>query len=262
MKDSSQGGEVLADRQLRVFYPESRFGGFSDVDGTVAFYARVQAMLTPDSVVLDVGCGRGVGLQDDRLLYRRDLRRLRGRCQQVIGIDVDPDGASNSGLDEFHLLDVSGEGWPVADGSIDMIVSDFVLEHVDTPEAHFAEVARVLKPGGVYCARTSNRIGYVGLAARLVPNRRHAQVLKRVQRGRAEVDVFPTRYRVNTVWALRRALRNAGLDGIAYGYEAEPSYLGFSSWAYAFGKVLHAVTPSPLRTCLFVFACKPAGTES
>jgi hypothetical protein len=46
------------------------------------------------------------------------------------------------------------------------------------------------------------------------------------------------------------------LDGIAYGYEAEPSYLGFATWAYAIGKVLHAITPSPLRTCLFVFARK------
>lgn len=137
-----------------------------------------------------------------------------------------------------------------------MIVSDFVLEHVDDPQAYFSEVARVLKPGGVYCARTSNRIGYVGLAARLVPNRRHVQVLKRVQSDRAEVDVFPTRYRVNTVWALRRELRQAGLDGIAYGYEAEPSYLGFAAWAYALGKVIHAFTPGPLRTSLFVFARK------
>jgi hypothetical protein len=71
------------------------------------------------------------------------------------------------------------------------------------------------------------------------------------------MDVFPTRYRLNTVWALRRALRNAGLQGIAYGYEAEPSYLGFSKWAYAAGRILHALTPGPLRNCLFVFARKP-----
>ena len=71
---------------LQRFYPEARFGGFSDVDGTITFYTRVQAMLSPDSVVLDVGCGRGAGLQDDSVVYRRELRRLRGRCQRVIGI--------------------------------------------------------------------------------------------------------------------------------------------------------------------------------
>ncbi|MCF7995746.1 MAG: class I SAM-dependent methyltransferase [Chromatiaceae bacterium] len=258
-----KGNKILkaqADTPLQRHYAESRFGGFSDVDGTVAFYTRIQALLSPKSVVLDVGCGRGAGLQNDPVPYRRELRALRGRCARVIGIDVDPDAASHTGLDEFHHLYQSGE-WPVADSSIDLIVSDFVLEHVDDPKGYFAEVARVLKPGGLYCARTSNRIGYVGLAASLVPNRRHVQVLNRVQSDRAEVDVFPTRYRVNTVWSIRRTLRRAGLDGIAYGYEAEPSYLGFADWAYKLGKILHSITPGPLRTCLFVFARKPLNAE-
>jgi len=82
MNESSQGGELPVSQQRSRFYPESRFGGFSDVDGTVAFYARVQAILTPESVVLDVGCGRGAGLQDDRVEYRRDLLRL---CVQAPG---------------------------------------------------------------------------------------------------------------------------------------------------------------------------------
>ena len=29
------------------FYPESRFGGFTDIDGTIAFYTRVHSQLTP-----------------------------------------------------------------------------------------------------------------------------------------------------------------------------------------------------------------------
>ena len=241
---------------LERFYPESRFGGFSDLDGTVAFYGRIQALLDTGMTVLDVGCGRGAGLMDDPVAYRRKLRDLRGGGRRLIGLDVDPDAAQNPGLDEFHRID-GVSAWPVPDESADLIVSDFVLEHVDSPEAFFAEAARVLKPGGVFCARTPNRIGYVGLVASLIPNRRHAQVLKMAQEDRKEMDVFPTYYRVNTVWALRGALRRARLEGLAYGYEAEPSYLGFSAWAYAFGKYLHALTPGVLRTCLFVFARKP-----
>jgi hypothetical protein len=78
-----------------------------------------------------------------------------------------------------------------------------------------------------------------------------------VQKDRNAVDIFRTHYCVNTVWRLRRALREAGLEGIAYGYEAEPAYLQFSAASYGFGKYLHAFTPSALRTCLFVFARKP-----
>ncbi len=208
--------------------------------------------------VLDVGCGRGAGLMEDSVAYRRKLRDLRGgrgEERRVIGLDVDPDAAQNPGLNEFHRID-GVSAWPVPDESIDLIVSDFVLEHIDNPEAFFAEAARVLKPGGVFCARTPNRIGYVGLVASLIPNSRHVQVLKVAQEDRKEMDVFPTYYRVNTVWAVRRVLKQAGLEGIAYGYEAEPSYLQFSALAYVLGKYLHALTPSILRTCLFIFARK------
>src|SRR5438093_943558 len=42
-----------------LYYPESRFGGFTGVDGTLAFYIRVNSLIDSSSVVLDVGCGRG-----------------------------------------------------------------------------------------------------------------------------------------------------------------------------------------------------------
>jgi hypothetical protein len=91
----------------------------------------------------------------------------------------------------------------------------------------------------VFCARTTNRLGHVGLVASLVPNTRHARVLQQVQRDRREVDVFPTRYRVNTVWRLRAELRKIGYEAVICGYEAEPSYLRFPAAAYGFGKLLH-----------------------
>lgn len=241
---------------LERFYPESRFGGYSDIDGTVTFYGRVQALLQSDMVVLDVGCGRGAGLMHDPVVFRRELRRLRGRCKRVIGLDVDVEARSNPGVDEFHLIDGAAP-WPLADRSIDLIVSDYVLEHIDEPAAFMAQVARVLKPGGVFCARTTNRLGYVGLVASVIPNRRHGKVVRFAQKDREEMDVFPTRYRINTIWQVRHFLEASGLQGLVYGYEAEPSYLRFSWLAYSLGKYLHAMTPPFLRTCLFVFARKP-----
>lgn len=144
---------------LECFYPESRFGGFSDLDGTVAFYGRIQAMLDAGMTVLDVGCGRGAGLMEDPVAYCRQLHDLRGKGRRVIGLDVDPDAAQNPGLDEFQRID-GVSAWPIADASIDLIVSDFVLEHIDNPEAFFTQVAQVLKPGGVFCARTPNPGSY------------------------------------------------------------------------------------------------------
>jgi 2-polyprenyl-3-methyl-5-hydroxy-6-metoxy-1,4-benzoquinol methylase len=42
-----------------VVYPERRFGGFSRVDGTIAFYTRIAGLLNETTRVLDIGCGRG-----------------------------------------------------------------------------------------------------------------------------------------------------------------------------------------------------------
>ena len=242
---------------MATFYPESRFGGFTDVDGTVAFYSRVAALLSPDAVVLDVGCGRGELLVDDPVPYRRQLVTLRGRAGRVIGLDVDPVGETHPGLDEFHLITPEGD-WPVPDASVDLVVCDNVVEHVEDPPAMFARMRRALKPGGVVCVRTPNRWGYVALAASAIPNRLHARVTARVQDGRKEEDVFPTLYRCNSVRAVRRAMTAAGFDATVYGYGAEPGYLAFSKAAYAAGVLHQRLAPGFLRPALFAFGRTPA----
>jgi SAM-dependent methyltransferase len=233
-------------------YPESEFGGFTDVDGTVAFYCRVNALLTPTSEVLDVGCGRGA-YAEDPVAFRRELRILRGRCARVVGIDVDPGAAENPFLDEFRLL--TGDRWPVQDSSVDLCLCDWVAEHVRDPEAFFGECGRVLRPGGYLCIRTSNPSSYVGITARLIPNRFHARVLGKVQVGRKEGDVFDTYHRANRPRVLRTLLRKHGFRrAVVYGYEAEPAYLAFSRAAYWLGVMHQRFMPGAWKLSVFAFA--------
>jgi SAM-dependent methyltransferase len=239
----------MTDHLMELFYPESRFGGFTDIDGTLAFYLRVNALATSKDVVLDFGCGQGTSA-DDPVPIRLGLRVLKGKVSKVIGVDVDPRGAENPFLDEFCPLH-PGERWPVDTGSIDLVLCDNVLEHLPDPGAFFREARRVLRPGGRLCVRTPNVLSYFGLASRLVPNMRHEAVLKVVQRGREEC--FPTLYRANTVWALRRMMRRHGFDHAIYGYEAEPSYLHFSRLAYAIGVLHQRFAPRTIRLAIFAF---------
>jgi len=238
-------------RHLARFYPESRFGGFTDVDGTVAFYSRVNALLAPSFVVIDFGCGRGAHTED-RVPFRRELRRLKGKVTRVIGLDVDAAGGGNPSIDEFRAL--SGPEWPVDAHSVDMIVCDSVMEHLPDPDHFFSEAKRVLVSGGLLCLRTPNRRSYVGIASRLVPNRYHDRVLSKAQTGRKEEDVFPTLYRCNTMGAVRRQFRRHGFEGVVYGYEAEPSYLDFSRLMYALGVVHQRLAPAFLSPSIFAFA--------
>jgi SAM-dependent methyltransferase len=239
-----------------IFFPESKFGGYTDVDGTVQFYLRINALIKPDFFVVDLGCGRGA-YRDDICETRRKLRAFKGRCAKIIGVDVDPQAKTNPLVDEFRLL--TSSRLPIDDLSVDLIFSDNVLEHIPDPVAYFSECARVLKPGGYLCIRTPNKFGYVALAAILIPNRLHSRVTSFSQAGRKDEDVFPTLYRCNTVGKIRSMLKKNNMDGAVYEYEAEPSYLEFSKWAYFLGCVHRKLAPSFMKLSIFVFAQKSNG---
>jgi SAM-dependent methyltransferase len=234
-------------------YPESCFGGFSDIDSTVIFYTRVRSLLRESSVVLDVGCGRAE-YKDDPIQYRKGLRILRGHCQKVIGIDIDAVGESNPFIDAFYQL--NGSGWPLADGSIDLCLCDWVVEHLTEPSVLFAEAARVLRPNGILCIRTMNKFSYSGVAARLVPHRMHDKVLKFSQKTRKHEDIFPTLYRCNSIGALKAQMRAYGFLPVVYGYESEPGYCEFSSVAFRMAAAVRTVIPQFLRTTIFAFGRK------
>jgi SAM-dependent methyltransferase len=239
------------DPRLRHF-PESQFGGYSDIDQLVVFYTRVRSLLEPSFTVLDIGCGRGKHAENRT--PRTDLKILNGRCKTVIGIDVNPAAEVNPFVDQFHPIE-AGSRWPIPDASVDLAVSDYVLEHVENPDQFFSECHRVIRPGGYLCMRTTNAMSYFGLAARLIPNRLHPAIVQKAYvNPRKEEDVFPIRYRCNTVQAVRRALDRHGFEHCVYGYQSDPAHFGFSRVLYFLGVLHQRFAPRAIRTAIFVFA--------
>ena len=239
-----------------VYYPESNFGGFTDIDGTVAFYLRVNSLVDPDSsVILDVGCGRGY-YAEDTVTTRRGLRVFKGeKAKKVVGLDVSETAKENPFLDEFYLIQELGY-WPLEDESVDVCLCDWVLEHVKDPELFFSECRRVIKRGGYLCIRTTNMMSYVGLFSQLVPNRFHTLVLGKVQEKRKEDEVYPTYYNCNTIRKINHMLYKYGFANHVYGYEAEPSYLSFSRFFYWLGVVHQRFAPQGIKPTIFAFGKK------
>jgi len=236
-------------------YPELAYGGYARCDGIVAFYARVNALLSADAHVLDIGCGRGAYIDDQTSPWRNSLRNFKGRARQVTGIDVEEEGNTNPHLDTFHMIE-DLDKWPIEDESIDLAVSNCVLEHVENPDSFFSECRRVMKPGGHVCLRTPNKHSYISIIASLIPNRFHAAVTSKVQRKRKAEDVFPTFYRCNTKRSVMRSMHKAGFDVTVLQHEAEPAYMHFSSLAYRLGVIAHRLMPPPLASTLLIYARK------
>lgn len=233
-----------------TFYPETIFGGFTDIDGTVAFFNRVNSLLEPSFVVLDVGCGRG-GRTEDPVIFRKNLTVIKGKVAKVIGIDIDKSSQDNPFVDEFrHIQD---DSWPVESDSINIIVCDYVLEHISNPNKFFLEIRRVLKNNGYLCIRTPNRWSYVSIVARLIPNKFHSRVTSLVQDDRKKEDVFPTVYNCNSIRKLKRIMKKNGFNYAVYGYEAEPSYLSFSKIAFFLGVMYQKFAPGFAKTTILAF---------
>jgi ubiquinone/menaquinone biosynthesis C-methylase UbiE len=129
---------------LESLHEESSRDHFLDVWTRTAMLDSLLEWLTPKRapVVLDAGCSSGYLLEDLRAAYPN---------AQLIGADLVAAGlfrASENVPDaELILSDVCD--LPLADQSVDAIVSANLLEHVPDDIGALQEFRRVLKPGGL-----------------------------------------------------------------------------------------------------------------
>jgi len=103
--------------------------------------------LAPGETVLDLGSGAGV----DAFLAAREV----GPAGKVIGVDMTPAmlekaraNVRKAGVDNVEFREGRLESLPVDAASIDAVTSNCVINLVPDKGKVFAEVSRVLKPGG------------------------------------------------------------------------------------------------------------------
>ena len=208
---------------LERFYHPSR--GW--VDGTSEFHGMCAARIRPGSAILEIGAGPP-----------NPTSRYLASLGVLSGVDVDPDVLSNDALADARVLEA--EPFPFPDAQFDACVSNYVLEHVEDPVVHLAEVCRVLRPGGVYVFRTPNRFHYVSLVSRLTPHWVHDAIANRLRRLAEDAHPpYPTCYRLNSRGAITRAAERAGFRIRELRMvEKEPSY-GMASRILFLGFMLY-----------------------
>jgi SAM-dependent methyltransferase len=131
-------------------YPEPELSRVPDA--TVESFAGVAnhwrlGRVDPGAVVLDLGCGAGT----DLLI----AAQMAGSAGRVMGVDMTPSmleraraSADEMGLANVELHEALIEALPIEDGSVDVVISNGVIDLVPDKDAVFAEIDRVLRPGG------------------------------------------------------------------------------------------------------------------
>jgi SAM-dependent methyltransferase len=233
--------------------PDNDFlAGFTSTDGTIEFFGRVSALLKPSFTVLDLGAGRGAWFYTDQCEYRRSLRTIKGRVREFICADIHEVVLTNPTSDKNILIKDSRI--PLEDSSVDLIVCDYVLEHVLDVNSLKNEISRLLKPNGYFCARTPHQLNYVCFFARIVSNVRHAKILSLLQPTRQPEDVFPTAYKLNSLRRIRRVF--PGWGNYSYLFTSEPRYFFGLRFVYRVLQILHDHAPKLLTGNLFIFLRK------
>ena len=230
-------------------------GRFSTKDGTIDFYLRVRSILTGGERIVDYGAGRASWNEDDPCTIRKKIRDLRDVADEVIAVDTEEIVMANTASTHQQKLENGRTSCP--DASVDLIISDYVFEHVDNVSKFSEEVARILKPGGWLCARTPHKYSYVALLSALISNRYHTYFLKYLQPNRKEIDVFPTKYLLNTNRSITCAFPK--WKNKSFIYKVEPAYYCENAIIFAILSALHTVMPRHFSGNIFVFLQKPGG---
>ena len=131
-------------------YPEPELSRVPDA--SVESFAGVAnhwtlGRIEPGEVVLDLGCGAGT----DLLI----AAQMTGPDGRVIGVDMTVAmleqtraSATRMGLTNVELHEALIEASPIGDASVDVVISNGVIDLVPDKDAVFDEIDRVLKRGG------------------------------------------------------------------------------------------------------------------
>lgn len=112
--------------------------------------SRLEFFQLEPAVVVDLGAGTGEG----SLALRRRFPRAR-----TIAVDLAPGmlriaHGRRRWWRRFALLCADANAVPLADASVDVVFSNLMLQWCERPVAVFAEIRRILRPGGLLLCST------------------------------------------------------------------------------------------------------------
>jgi len=190
------------------------------------------AQLKPGETVLDLGSGGGI----DVLLSARRV----GPAGKAYGLDMTDEmlalarqNQRKAGVENVEFLKGEIENIPLPDNSVDVIISNCVINLSGDKDRVLHEAFRVLKPGGRFAVSDvvvrgevpedvrKNMLLWVGCIAGALEDRRYVEKLAKA--GFDDIEVEPTR--VYSIEDARAFLSGQGIDVDAIAPQVEGKFM-------------------------------------
>jgi ubiquinone/menaquinone biosynthesis C-methylase UbiE len=185
----------------------------SDMTAYETKIEKIKSYLSPEDVVLDIGCGTGTQCGD-----------LAGNVKQVTGIDISSkllaiaeQRKAERKLDNIEFIKTSLYDERLKADSFDVVMAFFVLHFFEDTDAVFKRIHDLLKPGGLFISET---------ACIAEKNR----VMGKVLRFAGHLGLLP-KINLLTTRQLEQALEKAGfriVDKIKFSDSSDSEYTLFA----------------------------------
>jgi 2-polyprenyl-3-methyl-5-hydroxy-6-metoxy-1,4-benzoquinol methylase len=207
---------------------------------------RFAARVVEGLDVLDIACGEGYG----------SAALLASGARSLIGVDLSEEAVLHA-RNKYNVDARVGDALaiPLADKSVDIVVSFETIEHVPQPRAFIEECYRVLRPSGLLIVSTPNTMVY-GKIDQHSPNPFHCSEMDR----REFEAVLDHRFQVIEMWAQKiRETRSWGVLALnsekspwseVWGFQKLRGFLRWMACPQIRGSVPQQMRLDPVATVL------------
>lgn len=187
-------------------------------------------LIRKDTKVLDAGCGK-----------KGIMNKYKGMTACTVGMDMQLSALKRNTAMDYKIVS-SVYSLPFREETFDVIISQWVVEHLSEPKMAFSEFKRVLKDNGSLILVTNSVYNPLMFFNAVMPEGIRDRIKKRALPPEIEEDTFPTYYKCNSVGKLDKALRDFGFEKRFAGYVGDPSFFVFSKFLFPLTMVYELAT--------------------
>jgi ubiquinone/menaquinone biosynthesis C-methylase UbiE len=182
------------------------------------------------TMLLDAGCGeKGI------------MNKYKGMCKLAVGIDLSLEALKkNTALDKYLISDIIK--LPFKDDSFDIILCQWVAEHMESPDSTLKEFYRILKKGGHLIMVTNSIYHPIMFLSSILPRKLRDWMKEKFFPAEIKEDTFPTYYKCNTLKKLDKYNLTSGGRRINFAYAGDISIFLFSKPIFLLSLIYEKIT--------------------